>query len=434
MLTVKAIEAAEKRAKKIQKRITLTDATTRGIGSLRLRLSPNGSALWMYRYTKQDGTRDDMPMTVYGDGGLSLDEARTKAADYAKLYRDGHKDLRAYLDDLAATESAKLQQQQDEVLKAQAGSLGALLDAYVAYLEGRKAPSVKDVRNIIELHVHCFPDLVKRRANTITPHDLRAIFDRQQANGLTRTLGKTRAILHSAFNLAAKSEFNSVIPRVFRDFAVSTNPASVLPSYAEQSTPGEYVLTHPEIKTLVSTLKADNRVSAMALLVGLYLGGQRPQQLLRVTASDVDLDRGIITLHDGKGKRARPRLHVLPITDTVRPILGTLLEINGKAPSLFSSDGKTIIHMTTVSKLARTIGSGAYQMKDIRRTCETELAAIGVDKGVRAQILSHELGGIQNRHYDRHSYIDEKRDALTRWERHLDGIAAGNVVSLRRGA
>lgn len=434
MLTVKEIEAARKRAIKTGKRLTLTDATTRGIGSLRLRLSPNGAAMWMYRYTKLDGTRDDLPMTVYGDEGLSLDGARDKAAEYARLYRNGHKDLRAYLDELAAAESAALRQKQEDAKQAQAGSLGALLNAYVAYLEGRNAPSVKDVRNIIDLHVRCFPDLVKCRANAITPHDLRAIFDRQQANGLTRTLGKTRAILHSAFNLAAKSEFNSVIPRVFRDFSVSVNPAAVLPSYAEQSTPGERVLSHAEIRALVNALKTDNRVSAMALLVGLYLGGQRPKQLLRVTASDVDFERGIITLHDGKGRRARPRLHALPITDTIRPILETLVQVNGKAPSLFSSDGNTTIHMTTMSKLARTIGGGAYQLKDVRRTCETELAAIGIEKGIRAQILSHELGGIQNRHYDRHDYLDEKRDALNRWERHLDGIAAGNVVSLRRGA
>jgi hypothetical protein len=57
------------------------------------------------------------------------------------------------------------------------------------------------------------------------------------------------------------------------------------------------------------------------------------------------------------------------------------------------------------------------------------LAALKVSRDVRAQLLSHGLSGVQNLHYDRHSYMDEKRAALLVWERHLGTIADGAVMS-----
>lgn len=50
--------------------------------------------------------------------------------------------------------------------------------------------------------------------------------------------------------------------------------------------------------------------------------------------------------------------------------------------------------------------------------------------------LGHRQPGIVGV-YDRHSYLDEKRDALTRWEQRLLGIVTPppeNVVALRAGA
>ena len=49
-----------------------------------------------------------------------------------------------------------------------------------------------------------------------------------------------------------------------------------------------------------------------------------------------------------------------------------------------------------------------FQLRDLRRTCETMLAGLGVSSDIRAQLQSHGLGGVQNRHYDRHDYAPEK--------------------------
>ncbi len=68
-----------------------------------------------------------------------------------------------------------------------------------------------------------------------------------------------------------------------------------------------------------------------------------------------------------------------------------------------------------------------FQLRDIRRTCETRLAAMGVSKDVRAQLQSHGLGGIQGRHYDKHDYLAEKSAALAAWAKFLETAPTANV-------
>ena len=48
-----------------------------------------------------------------------------------------------------------------------------------------------------------------------------------------------------------------------------------------------------------------------------------------------------------------------------------------------------------------------FRLRNLRRTCETMLAGLGVSSDIRAQLQSHGLG-VQNRHYDRHDYAPEK--------------------------
>ncbi len=67
------------------------------------------------------------------------------------------------------------------------------------------------------------------------------------------------------------------------------------------------------------------------------------------------------------------------------------------------------------------------------------LAGMGVSKDLRAQLQSHGLSGIQERHYDKHSYIDEKRITLEAWNQRIDTLMAGttqagNVIALERAA
>jgi len=74
-----------------------------------------------------------------------------------------------------------------------------------------------------------------------------------------------------------------------------------------------------------------------------------------------------------------------------------------------------------------------FLLADVRRTCETRMAELGVSKDLRAQIQSHGLGGVQDRHYDRYEYLKEKRIALDAWAAWLAGgqRSGANVVGIK---
>lgn len=77
-----------------------------------------------------------------------------------------------------------------------------------------------------------------------------------------------------------------------------------------------------------------------------------------------------------------------------------------------------------------------FQLRDLRRTCETMLASLKISSDVRVQLQSHGLGSIQQRHYDRHDYMLEKKQALENWARHMERLKAGEraqVVPIGKG-
>lgn len=65
---------------------------------------------------------------------------------------------------------------------------------------------------------------------------------------------------------------------------------------------------------------------------------------------------------------------------------------------------------------------GAALLAANLRRCRTRLVELGVSKHIRAQLLSHGISGVQSKHYDPWSYLPEKRAALEKWERYLDGL------------
>jgi integrase len=78
----------------------------------------------------------------------------------------------------------------------------------------------------------------------------------------------------------------------------------------------------------------------------------------------------------------------------------------------------------TIRRVCKAISAAHFDQLDLRRTCETQLAALGVSSDLRAQILSHALGTVADRHYQRHEFMVEKLAALRQWELHVMPAAA----------
>ncbi len=433
-ITTEGLAGAIRDARENKKAVWLYDGGAKGAGQLIAKASATGVSFY-FDYKNSDKKRDRIPLGQYSekpkDGRLTLKEARAKAGDCSRIHRDITRNVREHLKEKEARINAEIEQRRIEREKAEAGTLGALIAVYIEHLRKSGKMSYKATASSLKCHVlDPFPDLIAKPANTLTKSSFTPIFDRMNDAGITRGLGTVRTALHAAYNLALKSEKAGREP--FRIFHVEYNPIAGIDTYKELSVPGERVLTIKELRDYLRGIDAlTNPVIRLAMLLQIYLGGQRPTQLFRVTAEDVDLDRDTITQYDAKGKRQHPRAHVLPLTPKTRAWVEELLALNADAPGIFSTDGRSTIWPNTASGIAHKIGGGAYRLGDVRRTVESEMGRLNIGKDIKAQLLSHGLGDVQSRHYDKYAYLDQKREALTKWENYLDAIAAGdNVIPL----
>jgi integrase len=151
--------------------------------------------------------------------------------------------------------------------------------------------------------------------------------------------------------------------------------------------------------------------------------------LARLKRQDVDFNSSTLLILDPKGKRTSgARRHYLPMIKSVNELITSIFKSHRKGDYVFSTNGVTAIKLETVSIAVKKILDSMienretaypFQLRDVRRTCETMFAAEGISKEVRAQLQSHGLGGVQDRHYDRHDYMSERRDVLEILEKRL---------------
>jgi integrase len=74
-----------------------------------------------------------------------------------------------------------------------------------------------------------------------------------------------------------------------------------------------------------------------------------------------------------------------------------------------------------------------WRNHDLRRTCRSTLARLGVREDVAEAVLAHHRGGIVAV-YDRWHRLPEKREALELWSRFLADLVRPRPVKTTRGA
>lgn len=435
------------RAKWGGKDLWRSDGGARGGGRLVARIMEDGVAFYFQYFVPGQGkeVKRSLPLGEYdetGKRGLSLSRARDRAASLARLYRDGITDLHTHFERQREAEERARKAEEEAARRAaeeaQRGSLHQLLNVYIGHLEKHGKQSAKDVRSIFSTHVfEAAPGVAARKATEVTVDEFVRLISRLTEVGKGRTAAKLRSYLRAAYSLAISSKTDPDAPVALQTFGIETNPVASVGArrLSKYNRARNRVLDASEMGAFLRRVDAlGDGVQKDVLKLLLFLGGQRPMQLLRVTAADIDLRAGTVTLYDRKGARSEPRRHLLPLVKQAAEILERrLVRANDEEP-LFSTDGRTTMRHETISVLVSEISRemlGAkesredFELRDLRRTAETMLASLKVPSDVRAQLLSHGLGGVQNRHYDRHDYALEKKQALDRWARYLVKLRAG---------
>ena len=93
---------------------------------------------------------------------------------------------------------------------------------------------------------------------------------------------------------------------------------------------------------------------------------------------------------------------------------------NGSEPSLGNELSAWSKNKVRLDKLS---GVTDFVVHDLRRTAGTNLVRLGIHPHVRERVLNHVIPGVEGV-YDRHSWFNEKRDALNTYDAFLHDLLA----------
>lgn len=425
-------EAALKQSPDPGSDIWLTDAAPRGQGRLKFRISPNGSRHFYFQYTGAGKRRITEAIGLYAqgsNGGLTLAQARAFVDRRRRELRGVELPSEPVRQQRSSAEApAPLTSPQ-----ARDVSLRRLLALYVEKLQRLKKQSARDVETLFNRTI-LKNELADRPACGVLVEELRDVIASMSKGTPTRDQGKLRSYLRAAYEFGIGATYDVSAPDELKHFELLVNPASAIRVPGTGARPRSRTLTSDELLAYLGALSALPSVAIRRTLeMHLFLGAQRPAQLVRLCKDDVDLTDGWIILSDPKGRRSEPVDIWLPLSPRLIEILRPLHDGCTNGPYVFSTDGgKTAIHPTTLSATVKRMVDDLYatkkvrspfQLRDLRRAFETIATDLGISKEVRARLQSHDLGGVQNRHYNRSEFAIEKKKALAKWESHLKRLA-----------
>jgi integrase len=433
----------------------LTDDTgLQGTGRLMLRVSPGGARYWFFRLPRGAGLpHKTIPLAPYSfrqqPGALTLSEAREQARgltaallapqagaalqqlhslmgaapgpDPTPIARPAPAAPSRFTAPAAASPPAPMPPPSKEGL-----TLLQVCRAYADHMRAEKKYSASKVSYAFDRLIAPLP-IAQRLARDIESEELTEILQDVIEKHGKHVGNELRNYLSTAYQRAinAKTSLDGSAKSAPLDRSLRFNPVQQIRPAKIRSV-RERKLKNSELREYWRCLNDPERAAELAVRaarVGLLLGGQRCEQLLRVTTLDVDLEAQTIRLFDPKGMREKPREHLLPLLPMARAEVEWLLAHCKALGSelLFASREDCCLHPGTVSKVVHQIylsmqkagtAEAHFQFSDIRRTLESYFASLKIPLIVRAHVQSHGLTGVQHVHYDRYEYMTEKRETL----------------------
>lgn len=375
------------------------------------------------------------------DGYLTLMQARELARHWSTCLRIRPADDRGSSSSRACPASSRPAPQPKVIPASIPGAtVGDLCDLFIAFVKVHRSSSYfqsckADNRNYIARN-----PIARIPAKRLSSSDAAALLRDIASRCSPEKANKIRSLLMAAYSLALRSATDPNVNVDLSHFEIEANPIMSTKRLQTASEPLDRALTSTELGHFWCHLKHSpdaDLIPRRFIRLTILLGGQRCIQLLRAKTTDVSIDSATIRLLDSKGRRKTPRIHVLPLTtlalEEISPLLHECKAL--QLPYLFHSNKRkggfmtdqvlsyTVRHISQ-AMLDKKVIETPFYYRDIRRTIETRMSDLGISKEVRAQIQSHDLGGIQMVHYNRFDFLDQKRQALQQWEHYVLECAA----------
>jgi integrase len=206
------------------------------------------------------------------------------------------------------------------------------------------------------------------------------------------------------------------------------SPADGVPLPAKEVA-RDRVLTDPELAQVI--LAARTMGGPYGGIVELLaLTGQRREEVAGSTWDEFDLDQRIWTLPKARTKNAKQ--HTVHLSAQA---IAVLKRMKKQGPFVFSFHGTTPSRNFSLNKRRIDEMSGVkhWRLHDLRRSCVSGMARLGIPPHIADKILNHQSGTISGvaAVYQRHEFLAERQVALDLWGAHI-GQLLGEISHDRR--
>ena len=382
----------------------ITDSVMQG---LNIRVSSTGVKSWCHAY-RYGGKQIRMTFGRWPD--ILLVQARQIVKEHKVELAMGNNPV-ALRDEKII---AELNQEQEN--RTIADFSAEFIEKYVTPHHKRPKDTIRFIEN------HILPAFGHKAARDITRKDVIKLLEQIKSSSKPSAANHVLVILRRMYNWAIEQDELEVNPCL--------NIKKPVPIKER-----ERVLSKNEIKGF---LLACNEIGYPygQLCQLLLLTGQRCNEIARLKWEYIDFEERVIRIpaENTKAKRG----HDVPLSDLAIHILRTIPRFTG--PNIFTS-GNGIKPVNGFSKTKKRFEDyfnprENWRFHDLRRTAATNMAELGVPLHTISRVLNHAEGGV-TRIYARHSYLNEKREALNLWADTVENIVGDkdsqndNVVSLK---
>jgi len=420
-LTAKTVENLKPSAARRE----VPDGEIRG---MYLVIQPSGAKSYVLRYRHAGKPRK----LTLGPAEMGLGEARKLAASARVAIATGR--------DPASDKTARKTAAKEAVREAGRAKRGAVEAVVAEFVEkhvrrSNKPRTAKEYERLLEKEI--VEPWRGRRLSDISRRDVNRLLDDIVARGAPIAANRVLAILRKFCKWAASREI------------IEHSPCEGVMARSTE-TARDRVLDDRELRLVWKAAETLGWPYG-AIVKLLLLTGARRGEVVGLRWDEVDFEKKVWALAPSRTKNKRP--HALPLSSLAISILQSLPRIENAGGLVFparTNPGKSIgpvsAHSKAKSNLDRAIAELAeaegsaplaqFGFHDLRRSCASGMAKLGVDLHVIERCLNHvsgTFGGIVSV-YQKHKFEDGMRRAVDVWAAHIErlvtGAPAGNVVEL----
>ena len=165
----------------------------------------------------------------------------------------------------------------------------------------------------------------------------------------------------------------------------------------------------------------------------LALTGQRREEVARSTPDEFNISQRTWTIPKARTKNGKAHIVHLSMQS-----LAVLRACEKRGCYVFSPPGtKPLTFSRAKRRLDELSGVTGWRLHDLRRTCVSGMARLGIPPHIADKILNHQSGTISGvaAVYQRHEFLAERREALEEWGSHFSRIIeAGKRRELKQAA